>query len=48
MDATYLSKMGGKSRAAGHFYLSSVNDEDFNNDAILTLSSIIMHVSPPL
>ena len=43
-DASYLSKMGGKSRAAGHFYLSNVNDEDFNNGAILTLSSIIKHV----
>jgi len=43
-DASYLSEMGGKSRAAGHFYLSNVNDEDFNNGAILTLSSIIKHV----
>ena len=43
-DASYLSKPGGKSRAAGHFYLTNRNDEDFNNGAILTLSSIIKHV----
>jgi hypothetical protein len=40
----YLSKPGGKSRAAGHFYLSNCNDKDFNNGAILTLSTIIKHV----
>jgi hypothetical protein len=44
MDASYLSKPGGKSRAAGHFYLSNCNDKDFNNEAILTLSTIIKHV----
>jgi hypothetical protein len=44
MDASYLSKPGDKSRAAGHFYLSNCNDEDFNNGAILTLSTIIKHV----
>jgi hypothetical protein len=43
-DASYLSELGGKSRAAGHFYLTNQNDEDFNNGAILTLSSIIKHV----
>jgi len=43
-DASYLSKLGGKSRAAGHFYLTNQNDEDFNNGTILTLSSIIKHV----
>jgi hypothetical protein len=43
-DASYLSKPGGKSRAAGHFYLSNCNDEDFNNGAILTLSTIIKHI----
>jgi hypothetical protein len=41
---SYLSKPGGKSRGAGHFYLSNCNDEDFNNGAILTLSTIIKHV----
>jgi len=43
-DASYLSELGGKSRAVGHFYLTNRNDEDFNNNAILTLSSIIKHV----
>ncbi len=41
-DASYLSKPGGKSRAAGHFYLTNRNNEDFNNGAILT--PIIKHV----
>jgi hypothetical protein len=44
MNASYLSEPGGKSRATGHFYLSNGNDEDFNNGAILTLSTIIKHV----
>ncbi len=43
-DASYLSEPGGKSRAAGHFYLTNRNDKDFNNGAILTLSSIIKHI----
>jgi len=43
-NATYLSELGGKNRAAGHFYLTNRIDEDFNNWAILTLSSIIKHV----
>jgi hypothetical protein len=43
-DASYLSELGGKSRAARHFYLTNWNDEDFNNGAILTLSSIIKDV----
>ena len=43
-DASYLSELGGKSRAMGHLYLTNRNDENFNNGAILTLSSIIKHV----
>eukprot|EP00957_Ditylum_brightwellii_P195361 14884607-Ditylum_brightwellii.AAC.1 len=43
-DASYLSKKKAPSRAAGHFYLSNKNDKEFNNDAILTLSTIIRHV----
>ena len=43
-NASYLSKLGGKYRAVGHFYLTNRIDEDFNNWAILTLSSIIKHV----
>ncbi len=44
MDASYLSKPGSKSWAAGHFYLSNCNDKDFYNGVILTLSTIIKHV----
>jgi hypothetical protein len=44
MDASYLSETGGRSRAARHFYLMNQNDKDFNNEAVLTLSSIIKHV----
>jgi hypothetical protein len=43
-DASYLSEQGSKSRAAGHFYLINTNDEDFNNGALLTLTSVIKHV----
>ena len=43
-DASYLSEPDGRSRAGGHFYLSKHNDENFNNGAILTLSTIIKHV----
>ncbi len=43
-NASYLSEPGGKSRAAGHFYLTNRNDKDFNKGAVLTLSSIIKHV----
>jgi hypothetical protein len=43
-DASYLSEMGDKSRATGHFYLTNQNDKDFNNGAILTLSAIIKDV----
>jgi hypothetical protein len=43
-DASYLSETGGKSHAAGHFYLTNQNNKDFNNGAILTLSAIMKHV----
>jgi hypothetical protein len=43
-DASYLSEPSSKRRAAGHFYLSNCNEEDFNNGAILTLSTIIKHI----
>jgi hypothetical protein len=45
-DPSYLSKPGGKSRAAGHFSLSNHNDKDFNNGTILILLTIIKHVMP--
>jgi hypothetical protein len=44
MDASYLSKASGKSRAVGHFYLTNQNNKNFNNGAVLTLSAIIKHV----
>jgi hypothetical protein len=43
-DSSILSELGGKSQAAGHFYLTNQNDKNFKNGAILTLSSIIKHV----
>jgi hypothetical protein len=43
-DASYLSEQAGKSRASAHFYLTNHDDKEFNNGAILTLSSIIKHV----
>ena len=43
-DAPYLSEAGGKSHAAGQFYMTMKNDESFNNCAVLTLSTIIKHV----
>ena len=43
-DVSYLSETGVKSRAVGHFYLGSDNDETFNNGLVLTLLSIIKHV----
>eukprot|EP00957_Ditylum_brightwellii_P026480 2002883-Ditylum_brightwellii.AAC.1 len=42
-DASYLSEKSAISRAVGHFYLSKIDDEEFNNGAILTLSTIIKH-----
>eukprot|EP00957_Ditylum_brightwellii_P028933 2185903-Ditylum_brightwellii.AAC.1 len=44
LDASYLSESNTKSRAAGIFYLANRNDEEFNNGAILTLSTIIQYV----
>eukprot|EP00957_Ditylum_brightwellii_P096834 7374238-Ditylum_brightwellii.AAC.1 len=44
LDASYLLEKNTRSRAAGHFYLSKIDDEEFNNWAILTLSTIIKHV----
>eukprot|EP00957_Ditylum_brightwellii_P176382 13431537-Ditylum_brightwellii.AAC.1 len=44
LDVLYLSKSNARSQAAGHFYLATKNDEDYNNGAILILSTIIQHV----
>ena len=43
-DASYLSEPEAKSRAAGHFFLGKLNNEKFDNGAIMTLSKIIKHV----
>ena len=43
-DASYLSEPDSKSRAAGHFFLSIKDNQDFKNGAVLTLSKIIKHV----
>ena len=43
-DASYLSEAKARSRSGGHFYLTNVNDEEFRNGAVLTLSSIIKHI----
>jgi hypothetical protein len=43
-DISYLSEAGGKSRAAGHFYLTNQNNKNFNNRAVLILSAIMKHV----
>ena len=42
-NGSYLSEPESKIRAAGHFYLSKIN-EKFNNGAVVTLSKIIKHV----
>ncbi len=44
IDASYLSEQAGKSHASAHFYLTNHDNKEFNNGAILTLSSIIKHV----
>jgi hypothetical protein len=44
MDASCLSEIGGKHQAAGHYYLTNQNNKNFNNSAVMTLSSIIKHV----
>jgi hypothetical protein len=43
-NVSYLSEQNGKSHASAHFYLTNHNNEEFNNGAILTLSSIIKHI----
>eukprot|EP00957_Ditylum_brightwellii_P107704 8217169-Ditylum_brightwellii.AAC.1 len=41
LDASYLSEKNVQSRAAGYFYSSKIDNEEFNNGAILILSIII-------
>ena len=42
--ASYLSEPKAKSRARGHFWIGNKGDEDFNNGAIVKLSSVNKHV----
>ena len=43
-DASYLSEPKARSRAGGHFFLSSDSDIPANNGAILNIAHIIRHV----
>eukprot|EP00804_Cyclotella_cryptica_P002338 CCRYP_004053-RI/>CCRYP_004053-RI protein AED:0.50 eAED:0.38 QI:0/-1/0/1/-1/1/1/0/247 len=43
-DASYLSEPKARSRAGGHFFLSTANDAPPNNGAILNIAHIIKHV----
>eukprot|EP00957_Ditylum_brightwellii_P191540 14583630-Ditylum_brightwellii.AAC.1 len=43
-DASYLPETNLRSRAAGHFFLTKQGNKEYNNGAILTLSTIIRHV----
>jgi len=43
-DASYLSEPKARSRAGGHFFLSSDSDIPTNNGAILNIAHIIRHV----
>eukprot|EP00957_Ditylum_brightwellii_P153265 11664862-Ditylum_brightwellii.AAC.1 len=43
-NVQYLSESNARSQSAGHFYLATKNDKDYNNRAIVTPSIIIQHV----
>jgi hypothetical protein len=43
-DVSYPSEQNGKSCISAHFYLTNHNNKEFNNGAIITLSSIIKHI----
>jgi hypothetical protein len=43
-DASYLSEPKARSRAGGHFYMSSETDERPRNGVILNISKIIAAV----
>jgi hypothetical protein len=40
-DASYLSEPKARSRAGGHFFMSSEVDDPINNGAILNLAQLI-------
>ena len=43
-DASYLSEVGGKSRAAAYYYMTREGNRAFTNGAVDVLSTIIKHV----
>jgi hypothetical protein len=43
-DASYLSKPKARSRAGGHFFLSSDTENPINNGAILNIAQLIKAV----
>ena len=43
-DASYLSEVGAKSRAAAYYYMTRKGDRAFTNGAVDVLSTIIKHV----
>ena len=43
-DPSYLSEVGGKSRAAAYYYMTREGNREFNNGAVDVLSTIIKHV----
>ena len=43
-DASYISELGGKIRAAAYYYITNKYQKDFNNRAIDILCTIIKHV----
>ena len=43
-DASYLSEMDGKSRAAAYYYMTKKGQKEFTNGAVDILSTIIKHV----
>jgi hypothetical protein len=43
-DASYLSEVGGKSRAAAYYYMTRKGNRSFNNGTVDILSATIKHV----
>ena len=43
-DASYLSELGGKIRAAAYYYMTNKGQKYFNNGKIGVLSTIIKHI----
>ena len=43
-DASYLFEAKARRRSGGNFYLTNKDDEVLQNEAVLTISSIIKHI----